>query len=76
MHIGGSRGEGGTIKVDIFSVGCLPKADTRRQGEGGGVKNPILRRRRLWMFPYYKHKIIDKSVVTQSGQSVIQIVED
>ena len=41
MHIGGSRGEDGTLKADIFSVGCLPKADTRRQGEGGGVKNPI-----------------------------------
>ena len=41
MHIGGSRGEGGTLKADISLVGCLPKADARRQGEGKGVKNPI-----------------------------------
>ena len=44
LHIAHSRrvkGEGGTLKADISSVGCLPKADTRRPGEGGGVKNPI-----------------------------------
>ena len=41
LRIGGTRGEGGTLEADISPVGCLPKADTRRQGEGGGVKNPI-----------------------------------
>ena len=43
LHIVHKRfeGEGGMAKTDISLVGCLPKADTRRQGEGGGVKNLI-----------------------------------
>ena len=43
LHIAHKRVEGGGWygKRDISLVGCLPKADARRQGEGGGVKNPI-----------------------------------